>query len=185
MALLETPAGDLGWAAAPFSLANPAGAIYGLDDLKGPRGLVLAFICNHCPYVKAMIGRFVADAGVLQGMGVGVAAIMPNDWSTHPADAPDRMEDFARDHGFTFPYLVDADQAVAKAYGAVCTPDLFGFDGGLILRYRGRLDAGRVEAPPADAPRDLLEAMRAIAEGRPAPDEQPASMGCSIKWRAA
>lgn len=183
MALTETPAVALGAAAPDFELADWRGERFTLADVRGPRGLLVMFICNHCPYVLATIDRAAADARALIDAGVGVVAVMPNDWSRYPDDAPEHMGPFAEEHGFSFPYLVDADQSVAKAYGAVCTPDYFGYDADLKLRYRGRLDAGRIDPPPADAPRELLEAMRAVAETGAAPAEQNPSMGCSIKWR--
>ncbi len=184
MALTHTPEAALGAVAPDFSLPDAAGVRVARDDARGPNGLVVAFICNHCPYVKAIAPRFAADAQILDALGVGLAAIMPNDYDAYPADAPARMPAFAAEHGFTFPYLVDESQDVARAYGAVCTPDFFGYDADLRLVYRGRLDAGRLEAPPADAPRELVEAMRAAIEGRAAA-EAHASLGCSIKWRAA
>ncbi len=184
MALTETPAAELGAAAPDFTLPDADGRTYALRDVAGEQGLVVAFICNHCPYVIASIERFVADARRLQAAGIGVVAIMPNDWDYAPDDAPELMPAFARMHDFSFPYLVDESQDVARAFGAVCTPDYYGYDGDLKLRYRGRLDEGRTSAPPANAARELRDAMLMVAEGGRAPARQLPSMGCSIKWRS-
>ncbi len=170
--------------APPFSLPATDGRTYTLDDIAGANGTVIVFICNHCPYVKAVIERMVSDAKVLQAEGIGFAAICSNDARTHPEDSFEKMQAFAKQHGFPFPYLHDESQAVARAYGAVCTPDFFGFDAARKLKYRGRLDAGRNGPPPPGAKRELVEAMRAIATGRE-PAEQTPSIGCSIKWKAA
>lgn len=184
MALLHTPAGALGAPAPDFTLHDPQGAPVSLSDARGPHGLVAAFICNHCPYVQAVIDRTVADMAALSALGVGAVAIMPNDYQSYPDDRPERMAHFAEAHRFGFPYLIDETQDVARAYGAVCTPDFYGFDRDMTLVYRGRLDAGRMDAPGADAPRELLAAMSVVAEGKPAPKNQAPSMGCSIKWRS-
>ena len=183
MAVAHTPEAAPGMQAPPFALRNVDGRVLTLEDVAGETGTVVAFICNHCPYVVAVIDRLVRDFAELQGDGVGTVAICSNDAAAYPADSFDNMAAFARDHGFGFPYLHDADQSVAHAYGAVCTPDFFGFDGGLRLRYRGRLDAGRPGAP-APGRRELLEAMRLIAATGEGPVEQTPSMGCSIKWAA-
>jgi hypothetical protein len=142
------------------------------------------FICNHCPYVKATIDRVVAACDELRARGVGAAAIMSNDASAYPADSFENMEAFARARRFGFPYLHDESQQVARAYDAACTPDFFGFNADLKLQYRGRLDAGRLDAPPPGAPRELFDAMVMIAETGSGPREQVPSMGCSIKWKA-
>jgi peroxiredoxin len=173
-----------GTPAPAFALPATDGRPYKLDDIAGLKGTVIVFICNHCPYVKAVIDRLVEDAGTLMAEGIGFAAICSNDARSHPADSFDKMRSFAAEHRFTFPYLHDESQAVARAYGAVCTPDFFGFDAARKLRYRGRLDAGRNGPPPPGAKRELLEAMRAIAAGKD-PGEQTPSIGCSIKWKAA
>ncbi len=173
-----------GTAAPAFSLPATDGRMYSLDDVAGRSGTVIVFICNHCPYVKAVIDRLVADAKTLQAEGIGFAAICSNDAASYPADSFDNMRAFAARHGFPFPYLHDARQDVARAYGAVCTPDFFGFDAARRLRYRGRLDAGRTSPPPPGTRRELVEAMRAIAAGRDPGDQTP-SIGCSIKWKAA
>lgn len=182
---VSTPAGELGATAPDFALPGIDGKRWSLASVRGDRGTVVAFICNHCPYVKAVIDRFVADAKALSDIGIGVVAIMSNDWSTHPDDSPEMMKEFAARHGFTFPYLVDESQEVARAYGAVCTPDVFGFDRDLRLGYRGRIDSAGKGPAGAGTNRELLEAMRMLAETGEGPAEQHPSMGCSIKWRAA
>lgn len=180
---LNTPVCDFGWQAPDFELEDTHGSRQTLASLRGPNGLLLMFICNHCPYVKAIIDRICRDARELQAQGIGVAAIMSNDPAEYPEDSVENMQRVARDLNFSFPYLHDATQEVARRYGAVCTPDFFGFNRDLQLQYRGRLDAsGRMPAPP-DARRELVEAMRLVAETGCGPHEQTASMGCSIKWR--
>jgi peroxiredoxin len=175
----------LGAPAPDFSLPATDGRTYALKDVAGEKGAVIVFICNHCPYVKAVIGRLVADARVLMREGVGFAAICSNDAENYPEDSFPKMREFAKRHDFPFPYLHDESQDVARAYGALCTPDFFGYDRDLRLRYRGRLDEGRTAPPPPGARRELLEAMRAIAAGGLAPADQVPSIGCSIKWKAA
>lgn len=182
---VSPPVCDFGWKAPDFTLPGTDGRDWSLSDIRGPKGTLIMFICNHCPYVQSVIDRIVRDAKALQDIGIGVAAISSNDAVEYPQDSFDAMKAEAAKHGFTFPYLYDESQAVAKAYGAVCTPDFFGFDAGLGLQYRGRLDAsGRQPAGP-DAKRELFEAMRQVAETGNGPKDQVASMGCSIKWRAA
>ncbi len=181
---METPVCDFGRIAADFRLPCIDGRVWSLADIRGPKGTLVMFICNHCPYVKAVVDRLVRDVGALQALGIGAAAIMSNDAVAYPEDSVDNMRAFAARHGFTFPYLVDETQDVARAYGAVCTPDFFGYDSGLGLQYRGRLDSSRKEAGPADARRELFEAMRQVAETGRGPTEQVPSMGCSIKWKA-
>jgi peroxiredoxin len=183
MALMHTPICDFGWQAPAFDLPDTNGKRHTLQTLRGPNGLLLMFICNHCPYVLAIIDRLVREAKTVQGLGTGVAAIMPNDWRVYPADAPDKMVAFAKEYGFTFPYLIDESQATARAYNAVCTPDFFGFEANLGLQYRGRLDASGRNPAPSDARRELYEAMKMIAAGEGGPQDQTSSMGCSIKWR--
>jgi len=158
------------------------GRTYSLADIRGRKGTLVVFICNHCPYVKASIGRIVAEANTLREIGIGTIAIMPNDTEAYPEDSFGNMEAFAARHDFTFPYVIDASQDVARTYGAQCTPDFFGFNAEDELQYRGRLDASRM-TPIADARRDLYEAMKQIAETGHGPKEQLPSMGCSIKWR--
>ena len=174
---------ELGWKAHDFTLPGIDGRRHGLADLAGPKGLVVAFICNHCPYVRSIAERIQRDAAALHKKGVGFVAINSNDAEAYPEDSFENMERFARERGLTFPYLHDESQDVAAAYGAVCTPDFFGFDKDLVLRYRGRLDASRT-APVEGARPELLEAMTAVAEGGEAPGEQHPPMGCSIKWKA-
>jgi len=178
------PICDFGWKARAFELPATDGKIYSLSEIRGPKGTLIAFICNHCPYVKSVIDRLVRDAKDLQAAGVGVAAICANDAVEYPDDSFANMKTFAQKHGFTFPYLHDETQAVARAYDAVCTPDFFGFNANDELQYRGRLDASRTQAVP-DARRDLYEAMLLVARTGKGPEEQVASMGCSIKWKAA
>ena len=176
---------DAGFTAPDFHLPATDGRSYSLADIRGENGTVVIFLCNHCPYVKAVIKRLVADARTLIDAGIGVAAICSNDAHAYSADSFDNMAVFARSHDFSFPYLQDEEQSIARAYGAVCTPDYFGFDKGDRLVYRGRLDEGRMEPPPSDARRELVEAMLAVAQGKAAPAEQIPSMGCSIKWKPA
>jgi peroxiredoxin len=179
-----TPTGDLGWKAPDFRLTGIDGKSRTLADIRGPKGMLIMFICNHCPYVKAVIDRIVRDAGELAPLGIGAAAICSNDPVQYPEDSFENMKAFAKDHAFPFPYLHDETQQAARAYGAVCTPDFFGFNADLELQYRGRLDASRQQPAPAGARRELFEAMRQIAETGRGPAEQLPSMGCSIKWRA-
>lgn len=183
MALLKTPQADQSFAAPDFSLKSTEGYTLNYNDIKGENGTVIAFICNHCPYVQAVIERFVSDMKDLQKIGVGVAAIMPNDTDNYPADSFENMQTFAKEHGFTFPYLIDETQEVAKAYGAVCTPDLYGFNAQDQLQYRGRLDSAGKEENPADRKRELVHAMKNVANSGAGPAEQFPSMGCSIKWK--
>lgn len=179
------PVCEFGWKAVDATLPGVEGNVHRLFDHAGPGGLVIAFICNHCPYVKAVIGRIVRDATDLEAHGVGFVAICSNDAKAYPEDSFDNMKAFAVEHGFTFPYLQDEDQSVARAYGAACTPDFFGFNAKLELQYRGRLDASRREAGSQDLRRDLYEAMVEVARTGAGPREQIASIGCSIKWKDA
>ena len=185
MAATATMTRDFGWRADDFELEGTDGKTHQLADLRGPNGTLVMFICNHCPYVKAVIDRVVRDVNELKAYGINAVAISSNDAVHYPEDSFENMRRFAQAHGFTFPYLYDESQAVARAYDAVCTPDFFGLNGKLELQYRGRLDASRKEAAPADAPRELFEAMKRIAETGKGPREQTPSMGCSIKWKAA
>ena len=178
----ETPVCDFGWQAPDFSLEGIDGRRYSLSELRGPKGTLVMFICNHCPYVRSVIDRIVRDVGDLKEHGIGVAAIMSNDTEAYPADSFENMKRFAEENGFNFPYLIDRTQEVARAYDAVCTPDFFGFDKDLGLQYRGRLDESKREAVPG-ARRELYEAMVEIAETGQGPKHQIPSMGCSIKWR--
>ncbi len=160
------------------------GRMHGLSEVRGEEATLVIFICNHCPYVRAVIGRIVAECRALAEYGVGAIAIMPNDTQAVAADSFENMKEFSRQNAFSFPYVIDETQSVARAYGAVCTPDFFGFDRDLGLQYRGRLDASRLE-PVADARRELFEAMVQIAQTGEGPNQQIASMGCSVKWKAA
>lgn len=185
MVLMHTPAAQTGFKAPDFTLPGVDGKTCSLEDVKDEKGTVVMFICNHCPYVKAIIDRIVRDAAALQDSGIGCVAIMSNDTVTYPEDSFDNMKAFAAQNGFTFPYLLDETQAIAKAYDAVCTPDFFGFNADLELVYRGRLDeSGRNPAGP-DVKRELYDAMKQVAETGQPPHEQVASMGCSIKWKDA
>ena len=184
MASLETPVCDFGWKAVDFDLPGVDGKRYNLAAAEGENGLLLMFICNHCPYVKAIRERIVRDVNELRQHGIGAIAIMSNDPADYPEDSFDNMARVAQEFNFPFPYVWDETQQVAKTYGAVCTPDFFGFNSSLELQYRGRLDASRKEAAPADVRRDLFEAMIQVAETGRGPDQQIPSIGCSIKWRA-
>jgi peroxiredoxin len=172
----------IGWKAMDFALEGIDGKTYSLADVRGPKGTLVVFICNHCPYVKASIGRIVAEAKALREVGIGTIAVMPNDTEAYPEDSFDKMKKFAAQHGFTFPYVIDSTQEVARLYDAQCTPDFFGFNAQDELQYRGRLDAARM-TPKPDARRDLFEAMKEVAATGRGPKEQLPSMGCSIKWR--
>lgn len=173
-----------GMPAPDFQLPGTDGRSWRCADVAGPSGLVVAFICNHCPYVKAVVDRIVREAAALRAEGIGLVAISSNDASAYPQDSFDRMTAFAQRHGFDFPYLYDESQAVARAYGAVCTPDFFGFDAQRMLQYRGRLDAAGREPATPETPRELYDAMRQVARAGRGPDVQHPSIGCSIKWKA-
>jgi len=177
------PAAEIGSLAPDFTLPGTDGAVHSLRALAGTRGTVVAFICNHCPYVKAILPRLVRDARDLLDLGVTVIAINSNDTDAYPEDRFERMVELAP--SLSFPYLYDATQAVARAYGAVCTPDFFGYDAALRLQYRGRLDASRKETAPEGTTRELYEAMRLVAATGRAPEQQHVCIGCSIKWRAS
>jgi peroxiredoxin len=180
--LIDTPLCDFGFKAPSFELISHEKKSYSRDGLAGSKGLLIAFICNHCPYVKAIIANFVSDAQKLQTIGIQTAAIMPNNYISHPADSPEKMSEFVTQHNFGFPYLIDETQSVAKAYGAVCTPDFFGFNANLELQYRGRLDNLTMGKDGTRRP-ELFDAMNVIANTGSGPESQIASMGCSIKWK--
>ena len=182
---LETPVCEFGLPAVDFSLPGTDGKIWTLDECRGENGLLVMFICNHCPYVQAIMDRLVRDTNALKELGVNSVAIMSNDVNDYPEDAFDNMKRVAEQQQFSFPYLYDETQPVAQAYGAVCTPDFFGYNGDLQLQYRGRLDASKKQAAASDVRRDLFEAMKQVAETGHGPENQIPSMGCSIKWRAA
>jgi peroxiredoxin len=176
------PICNFGWPAPDFDLPATDGKRYTLSDVKGRNGLLVMFICNHCPYVKAVIDRIVRDCTQLSQHGVGCVAISSNDAKNYPEDSFENMKRVAQDLRFPFPYLWDESQQVARAYDAVCTPDFFGFNADLKLQYRGRLDASRT-SPVPNARRELFEAMLQVANTGNGPAEQIASMGCSIKWK--
>ena len=184
MAAMTTPICDFGRKAVDFELPGVDGRNHSLADIAGTNGTLVMFLCNHCPFVKAVIDRIVGDVSELAGLGIGAVAIMPNDVVSHPADSFENMKLFADAHRFTFPYLIDESQSVARAYDAVCTPDFFGFDASLGLQYHGRVDESRL-GPVANARRDLFEALKKVAEIGEGPRQQLPSMGCSIKWRDA
>jgi peroxiredoxin len=181
----HTPVCDFGWKAPAFTLPGIDGKTYSLEELRGRNGTLVMFICNHCPYVKAVVDRIVRDVNDLEPLGINAVAICANDATTYPDDSFANMRMFAKEHGFTFPYLHDETQEVARAYDAVCTPDFFGFNNKLELQYRGRLDESRNVASPPNVRRDLFEAMKEVAKTGEGPREQIPSMGCSIKWKAA
>jgi peroxiredoxin len=182
--MIETKIGicAFGWKAHDFALKGVDGKTYSLSDVRGPKGMLVVFICNHCPYVRASIGRIVAEAKALREIGIGTIAVMPNDTKSYREDSFENMKTFAAKHGFTFPYVIDETQDVARAYDAQCTPDFFGFNAQDELQYRGRLDASRI-TEIANARRDLFEAMKQVAETGHGPQQQIPSMGCSIKWK--
>ncbi|HHH49174.1 MAG TPA: thioredoxin family protein [Gammaproteobacteria bacterium] len=182
MVRMETPVCDFGKPAVDFALPGVDGKVWTLADCRGEKGLLVMFICNHCPYVKSIRERLVYDTRELRGLGINSVAIMANDPSEYPEDSFDNMRRVAEEFDFPFPYLIDETQQVAKAYGAVCTPDFFGYNADLELQYRGRLDASRKELVPG-ARRDLFEAMKQVAETGRGPEQQIPSMGCSIKWK--
>ncbi len=183
MVSLETPVCEFGKPAVDFALPGVDGRIWTLEDCRGEKGTLVMFICNHCPYVKAIRERLVRDTRELLEYGVKSVAIMANDPALYEEDSFENMKQVAEEYDFPFPYLFDETQKVARAYGAVCTPDFFGYNADLKLQYRGRLDASRKETAPPDARRELFEAMVQVAETGRGPQEQIPSMGCSIKWK--
>ena len=183
MVSLSPPVCDFGRPALDFDLPGVDGARHNLASVRGPKGLLAMFICNHCPYVKAVQERLVRDTKELLAFGINSVAIQPNEPTDYPEDSFDNMKIVAERFGFPFPYLFDQTQAIAQAYGAVCTPDFFGYNSNLKLQYRGRLDASRKETAPPNVRRDLFEAMKHVALTGMGPTEQIPSMGCSIKWR--
>ena len=183
MVALNPPLCDFGQAAIPFDLPGIDGRQHTLESCRGPNGLLVMFICNHCPYVKAIIDRLLRDCRAMATLGVGSVAIMSNDVAVYPEDAPKNMQRWSEELHFPFPYLYDESQSVARAYGAVCTPDFFGYNADLQLQYRGRLDASGRAPAAADVRRELFEAMQEIARSGQGPREQLASIGCSIKWK--
>lgn len=181
MAKTQPPICDFNAAAIDFNLQGVDGKMHTLETCKGENGLLVMFICNHCPYVKSILNRIIRDTKALKAIGVNTVAIMSNNPAEYAEDSFENMQKIAQTMDFSFPYLIDETQAVAKAYGAVCTPDFFGYNANLALQYRGRLDASRKETAP-DAKRDLFEAMCQISETGQGPNEQISSIGCSIKW---
>jgi peroxiredoxin len=184
MVRTESPVCEFDQPAADFSLPGVDGKTWTLANSRGERGLLVMFICNHCPYVKAVLERIIRDVAELKPLGVNAIAIMSNDPTDYPEDSFDTMQRVAQAKHFPFPYVYDATQEVAKAYGAVSTPDFFGFNASLQLQYRGRLDESRKEPAP-QARRDLFEAMKQVALTTQGPRVQIPSMGCSIKWKHA
>ena len=182
MVSLETPICDFGQPAVDFALPGVDGKLWTLEECKGENGLLVMFICNHCPYVKAIRERIVRDTKELLEHGVYSVAIMDNDPTQYAEDSFENMQKVAEAFDFSFPYLLDATQEVAKAYGAVCTPDFFGYNSELALQYRGRLDASRKDTAPADVRRDLFEAMLQVAQSGQGPAEQSPSRGCALEW---
>ena len=185
MALEHSPVCEFGVAAPDFSLPGVDGKQWSRDDCLGPSGLLVVFMCNHCPYVKAIRDKLVRDARDLQALGIGVVGINANDADQYPEDSFANMQRDAREFDYPFPYLYDQSQAVARAYGAVCTPDFFGYNARLELQYRGRLDASGRQPDSGEQPRELYWSMQQVAETGQGPAEQVPSMGCSIKWRQA
>jgi peroxiredoxin len=181
MPALQPPICEFGWKARDFALRGTDDKTYSLKDVRGEKGTLIVFMCNHCPFVKAIIGRLVEEVATLKTMGIGVIGIMPNDTKASPGDSFENMKTFAKEHRLSFPYVIDETQNVARAYEAVCTPDFFGFNSKDELQYRGRLDESRMNTVP-DARRELHEAMKMVAETGHGPKDQIASMGCSIKW---
>ncbi len=182
MVSLQPPVCDFDQPAIDFALPGVDGNIWTLDSCKGEKGLLVMFICNHCPYVKSIRDRIVRDTSELKAMGINSVAIMSNDPTEYAEDSFDNMKKIAAEFNYPFPYLLDGTQQVAKSYGAVCTPDFFGYNADLQLQYRGRLDESRKEAAGDDVRRDLFEAMKLVAETGRGPAGQIPSMGCSIKW---
>ena len=184
MAALETPICEFGNSAPDFTLLGVDGRTWTLADCMGENGLLVMFICQHCPYVKAIHDRILRDTGELLTFGIRSVAIMSNDTEAYPEDSFVNMQKIALEYDYPFPYLLDENQAVAKAFGAVCTPDFFGYNADFQLQYRGRLDASRREAAPTDTIRELFEAMKTVSETGHGPEQQIASIGCSIKWKS-
>jgi peroxiredoxin len=180
----QPPICNFGEPAHDFDLPGTDGRRHTLQGVRGENGTLVMFICNHCPYVKAVLDRIIRDARELKEQGVGVVAISANDPADYPEDGFENMKKLAEARNFPFPYLFDETQEVARAYGAVCTPDFFGYNAALVLKYRGRLDASRNQPVP-NAKRELFEAMSEIARTGKGPAEQVPSMGCSIKWKRA
>ena len=182
MALTETPICNFGEPAKNFDLQSTENKKVSLQDIKGEKGTLIMFICNHCPYVKAIIKDVVEDVKYLEGLGIKSAAIMSNDVKNYPDDSFENMISFSKSHNFSFPYLIDSTQVIAKKYGAVCTPDFFGYNNNLELQYRGRIKELKNLKPVSAGNSDLRKAMEMVANTGKGPEEQIPSMGCSIKW---
>ena len=180
---IQTPICDFGQKAIPFELKSTDNKILSLNDIKGENGTLIMFICNHCPYVKAITKELVEDCTELNKIGINSVAICSNDFVNYPEDSFDKMIKFSKDHKFNFPYLHDEKQEIAKAYGAVCTPDFFGYNKKLELQYRGRLRELKNFVAVKDGESDLLKAMREVAQTGKGPEDQIPSAGCSIKWK--
>ncbi len=183
MVSLQTPVCEFGKKAVDFTLLGVDQRRWTLDECKGNRGLLLMFISNHCPYVKAIRKKLVRDTGELVALGINSVAIMPNDTVAYPDDSTKNMLRISKEFKFPFPYLLDETQEIARAYGAVCTPDFFGYNADMKLQYRGRLDAAGPKSDDDSQPRELFDAMQQIAVTGRGPDHQIPSVGCSIKWR--
>ena len=184
MVSLNTPLCDFGLKAKPFSLLGIDNKLWTLDKAKGENGLLIMFICNHCPYVKAILPRLINDLSELQKYGINSIAISSNDVVNYPQDSFEEMKKLSVLYSFTFPYIFDESQSIAKSYNAICTPDFFGFNRELELQYRGRFDStGREETPPIDNKKDLYEAMKLISKTQKGPEIQSSSIGCSLKWK--
>jgi peroxiredoxin len=180
----QSQAAEVGALAPDFDLPGVCGRNWTRDSARGPNGLLVMFICNHCPYVQAVLDCIIRDARDLQPQGIGVVAISSNDAGAYPEDGFEAMAKLWRERALPFPYLYDETQEVARAYGAVCTPDFFGYNRDLQLQYRGRIDASGRQPQPG-ARRELYEAMKTIAVTGRGPVEQVPSIGCSIKWKEA
>lgn len=181
MASISPPVCDFGWQAPAFNLPNVDGNMISMQNSMGPNGLLVMFICNHCPYVKAILPRLIKDVQALQSMSINTVAVMSNDPTDYPEDSPENMKKLSEEMTLPFPYLLDADQSIAKTYDAVCTPDFFGFNNKFELQYRGRFDESRKETAESST-RDLFYAMQQVAKTGQGPKEQIQSIGCSIKW---
>ena len=182
MTLTKTPICDFGKGAESFSLKSTENKTVSLNDVRGKNGTLIMFICNHCPYVKAVIDDIVNDSNILKKEGINFLAIMSNDVKNYPEDSFDNMIKFAKENHFNFPYLIDETQEIAKTYGAVCTPDFFGYNSNLELQYRGRIRELKELKPVRSGDSDLLNAMRMVAQTGKGPEDQVPSMGCNIKW---
>ena len=182
MTLTKTPICDFGKKAESFELKSTENKIISLKDIQGKNGTLIMFICNHCPYVKAVINDIVQDCKNLETNGIKATAICSNDVNNYPEDSFENMIKFSQTHKFNFPYLIDETQEIAKNYGAVCTPDFFGYNNKLELQYRGRIRELKELKPVRSGNSDLFKAMKQIAESGNGPKDQIPSMGCNIKW---